>query len=76
MQVQSAREVSILNEDEETESSQHRQESFVRVFQNNAWGLEAKSGPGSLLINSRRVISILNILVEKIKKQTGKEKVR
>eukprot|EP00092_Neocalanus_flemingeri_P055498 GFUD01065616.1.p1 GENE.GFUD01065616.1~~GFUD01065616.1.p1 ORF type:complete len:293 (-),score=77.32 GFUD01065616.1:35-913(-) len=65
----------IMKKKFETESSEHRKESFAKVYENNEWGMEAKSGPGSLLINAWRVIDVLNILIEKIKKKTGKDQI-
>ena len=60
----------------EAESSDHRKESFAKVYDNDEWGKERKSGPGSLLENSWTVIKVLDILVEKIKKDLGKKKIR
>ena len=59
--------------DLESTSSEHRKESFAMVYKNDEWGKERKSGPGSLLENSWIVIRVLNILVEKIKNDLGKE---
>ena len=69
-----------LSEDVETdlesESSEQRKESFAKVYANDEWGTERKSGPGSLLENSWIVIRVLNILVEKIKNDLGKDRIR
>ena len=62
--------------DLESESSEHRKESFAKVYKNDEWGNERKSGPGSLLENSWIVIRVLNILVEFIKKDLGKDRIR
>jgi len=62
--------------DLESESSEDRKESFAKVYANDEWGKERKSGPGSLLENSGTVIRVLNILVEKIKKNLGKDVIR
>ena len=62
--------------DLESETSEDRKNSFAKVYANNEWGTERKSGPGSLLENSWTVITVLNILVEKIKKDLGKERIR
>ena len=59
----------------ESESSEHRKESFAKVYENDEWGNERKSGPGSLLENSWTVIRVLNVLVEKIKKDLGKDRI-
>jgi len=70
------REASRLEESYESESSEHRKESFVNVFDKNMWfGGDSKSGPGSWLKNSRRIINILDIVIKRIKKQTGKRKI-
>jgi len=61
--------------DLESETSEDRKNSFAKVYANNEWGTERKSGPGSLLENSWTVITVLNILVEKIKKDLGKERI-
>ena len=58
-----------------TESSEHRKESFAAVYDNNRWE-KLKSGPGSKLVNARKVINVLNILIEKIKKHLGMDKIR
>ena len=58
------------------EDSEERKKSFAKVYANNEWGNELKSGPGSLLQNSRIAIKTLNIVVEKIKNVLGKEKIR
>ena len=66
-----------MEQKNKTESSEHRKESFINVFENNHWfGGESKSGPGSWLVNAKNIIIILNILIEKIKKKTGKDKIR
>eukprot|EP00091_Calanus_sinicus_P011268 TRINITY_DN25566_c0_g1_i1.p1 TRINITY_DN25566_c0_g1~~TRINITY_DN25566_c0_g1_i1.p1 ORF type:complete len:167 (-),score=34.71 TRINITY_DN25566_c0_g1_i1:21-521(-) len=59
----------------ESESSEHRRESFARVYASDEWGRERKSGPGSLLSNSWTVIRVLNILVQKIKKDLGNDRI-
>ena len=58
-----------------TEDTEHRKKSFAKVYENNEWGA-LKSGGGSLLRNSLVVIKVLNIVVEKLKKILGKEKIR
>jgi len=58
------------------EDSEDRKKSFAKVYANNEWGNELKSGPGSLLENSWIAIKTLNIVVEKIKNVLGKEKIR
>ena len=62
--------------DLESESSEQRKESFAKVYANDEWGTERKSGPGSLLENSWIVIRVLNILVQKIKNDLGKDRIR
>ena len=64
----------------ESESSDHRKESFAKVYHNNEWlggwadgGI--KSGRGSLLRNAKQIIKVLNNLVEKMKKDLGKEQI-
>ena len=71
-----AKEDWILKQKVETESIEHRKESFAKIYEKNEWGSDSKSGPGSLLVNARRVINVLNILIERIKKKTGKDKIR
>ena len=58
----------------DSESSDHRKDSFAKVYDNNEWG-EVKSGGGSLLINAIQIIIALNNLVEKMKKDLGKEQI-
>ena len=58
------------------EDSDDRKKSFAKVYANNEWGNELKSGPGSLLENSWIAIKTLNVVVEKIKNVLGKEKIR
>ena len=56
------------------ESSDHRKESFAKVYDNNEWG-GIKSGGGSLLRNAKQIIKVLNNLVERMKKDLGKEQI-
>ena len=67
-----------LLETVESESREHRNESFSEIFDKNVWGNRegSRSGGGSLLENAGRIISVLNILVDKIKENTGKSKIR
>eukprot|EP00091_Calanus_sinicus_P015396 TRINITY_DN33598_c0_g1_i1.p1 TRINITY_DN33598_c0_g1~~TRINITY_DN33598_c0_g1_i1.p1 ORF type:complete len:166 (+),score=37.66 TRINITY_DN33598_c0_g1_i1:47-499(+) len=58
----------------ESEPSDHRKESFAKVYDENAWGT-VKSGPGSMLIHAKQIIKVLNSLVEKMKKDLGKEQI-
>ena len=64
----------------DSEYSDHRRESFAKVYDNNEWmggwvdgGI--KSGRGSLLRNAKQIIKVLNNLVEKMKKDLGKEQI-
>ena len=58
----------------DSESSDHRKDSFAKVYDNNEWeGI--KSGGGSLLRNTKQIIKVLNNLVEKMKKDLGKEQI-
>jgi len=56
----------------QSEDSEHRRKSFAKVYDNNEWDPNVKSGGGSLVENSLVVIRTLNLVVEKIKKKTGK----
>ena len=58
----------------DSESSDHRKDSFAKVYDNNEWG-GIKSGGGSLLRNAKQIIKVLNNLVEKMKKDLGKEQI-
>ena len=58
------------------EDTEHRKKSFAKVYENDEWGKALKSGPGSLVRNSLVAIKVLNIVVEKLKKILGKEKIR
>ena len=56
---------------QDAEDGSHRKESFQKIFDNNVWGSESKSGPGSLLsatVNIRNalnsVIRLMEILME------------
>jgi hypothetical protein len=58
-----------------TESSKHRKDSFAKIYKQDIWG-GTKSGPGSLLVNAGKIISVLDKLVVIIKEVTGKDKLR
>ena len=60
----------------ESETSQHRKESFERIFDTGEWGSQSKSGPGSLLSATIRIRKMLNLVVDKLKIHLNKEEIR
>ena len=60
------------------ESREHRNKSFAHIFHKNVWGGGAgqKRGGGSLLVNAGKIINVLNVLIDKIKNNSGKNKIR
>ena len=62
--------------DEVGETSEHRKNSFGKIFEKGSWGSKSKSGPGSLLSSTVRMREILGKVVERIKIHLKKEKIR
>jgi len=58
-----------------SEPSDHRRESFAKVYNNNEWGGEVKSGKGSKLKNAKTIMKVLDIIIKKLKKDLGKEQI-
>jgi len=61
------------NTDEET--SEHRRNSFAKIYEEGEWGSQSKSGPGSLLEATVRMRKILGEVVDKIKDHLSAQKI-
>jgi len=55
-----------------TESNLERVESFKQIWEKNAWGKDAKSGPGSLLENTVNMRKVLASVTDRIKLELNK----
>ena len=61
---------------QDAEDGSHRKESFQKIFDNNVWGSESKSGPGSLLSATVNIRNTLHSVIDKVKLHLNKEKIR
>jgi len=55
-----------------TESDVDRAESFKQIWEDNAWGKETKSGPGSLIQNTVNMRKVLASVTDRIKLELNK----
>jgi len=58
-----------------TESPQNRKESFAKIWSDNVWGKQSKSGPGSLLSTTVNIRKVLKSVIAKIKAVLHKKSV-
>ena len=60
----------------QAESGKHRSESFKKIFDQNLWGNETKSGPGSGISATINIRNILDIVINKLKTLLNKKIIR
>ena len=58
------------------EEDEHRKKSFAQIWEQNSWGSESKSGPGSILKNTGRIREILGIVIDQLKKALNKTSIK
>ena len=65
---------SVFDTEYENEDSAARKEKFIQIFDNNWWMSKvSRSGEGSELTNTVRVEQVLDRVVERLKKDLGKD---
>ena len=58
------------------EEDEHRKKSFAQIWEQNAWGSESKSGPGSILKNTGTIREILGIVIDQLKMALNKTSIK
>lgn len=71
-----AKEDWILKQNAETESSEHRRGRFLKLFEDQLKHAYSESESANSNSNAWNVVKVLNILVEKVKKKTKKNKIK